>query len=462
MRPLDSVLASIKLPFELAPLQRQDIEALTPLERIAYFYEVGCGKTVASTLSMLMWNNDHNLIVVPPILIDDWCLWLKALGLTDIVAYRTPQRKPEWLHSRFVVMSHAIFRDDYQKILLSMRGSELTLVVDEAQGLKNPASKLFKYVNAMSAGRQIVLLTGTPTTSPADAYSYVKIKTPAVYRSNGHFENVHVADRNIFGQVTEWQNLDLVHTNLMLNAVRRDKKEMFGYNLVPHLKPIPYALEKAHKKLYEKLMDEQLLIYTDGTKIDATTPVKLYHAAQQIIVNYDYFSGDPDKRSAAYDLLDQTLDEVQPMELKNSKLVVWTYYQRSSKAVSDYLLARLGPKAVVVAYGRSDSQEAVRRIMHDPETRVLVGQPGSCGVGLNLQKVCSEMLFLEQSTSPMQARQAFGRVDRVGQTIAPTIRFGQAIGTIQETLFRRLLENDELVQKVERTPKSLREEIFGR
>ena len=99
--------------------------------------------------------------------------------------------------------------------------------------------------------------------------------------------------------------------------------------------------------------------------------------------------------------------------------------------------------------------------MYDPETRFMVAQPKSVGVGLNLQHVCSEMLFLEMSTVPMDARQAFGRVDRPGQRVRPTIRLARAIGTVQMQLFDNLLKNDDLVSQVERTPTSLRQELLG-
>jgi hypothetical protein len=85
----------------------------------------------------------------------------------------------------------------------------------------------------------------------------------------------------------------------------------------------------------------------------------------------------------------------------------------------------------------------------------------SCGVGLNLQHVCSENLFIEMATVPMQIRQALGRTDRVGQKVRPTMRFAQAAKTIQIKLFNDLLKNDDLVTQVERSPASLRQEIFG-
>lgn len=459
-RSLDEVYKLYPLPFTLAPLQEQDVRDLGAMQRIAFFYAVGAGKTVCSTLVALMWNQPHNLVIVPPILIDDWANWLTSIKVQGVEIYRGPQRKTETLQSPWVVMSHAIFRDDYQKITFALRGADASVLIDEAQHIKSSSSKLFRYVNGFAANRNICLMTATPTTKPVDSYSYIKLKTPQVYRSLSHFENLHVAERDIFKSVTKWRQLEEVASALALQAVRRDKREMFGHNLDPINMPIKYKLSSSHYRLYQQLMDEQLLLFTDGTKIDATTAQRLYHASQQIILNYDYFSGKDGNRSAAYDLLDQVIEEVNPMDHGSSKLVVWTYYQRSSAAVTQYLKAAYGD-SVVAAYGAVDSGKAVKAIMHDDRVRILVAQPSSVGVGLNLHHVCSEMLFLEMATSPMQIRQAMGRVDRVGQTVRPTIRFALAERTVQNKLFNRLLDNDELVQQVEKTPKSLRQEIFG-
>lgn len=90
-----------------------------------------------------------------------------------------------------------------------------------------------------------------------------------------------------------------------------------------------------------------------------------------------------------------------------------------------------------------------------------MAQPSSCGVGLNLQYVCWEHLFVEVSTVPHRVKQAVGRSDRVGAVNRSTVRLAQAVGTIQKRLLDNLVANDDLVNKVERNTQSLRSDIFG-
>ena len=456
------VIADLSIPFEPAPLQVEDAVSAAIAGRFAFWYEVGVGKTLAATLAATALDSVYKIVICPPIIMNQWEEWLNEIGIKDTCIYKGPRRTVDMLDHHWVIMSHAIYRDSFEVIKARLAQRDVTLVVDEAQALKNPQSKLFKCVNQFVApDRHLLLLTATPTSKPEDTYTYIKLKTPALYRSWGHWQNLHVLDRDIFGTITKYQNLEMLADRFAMHSVRRTKRDVFGDVMEPIYQRMPYELDPKHYKLYVKLAEEQLLLLANGDKIDATTAQRLRHALQQIVVNYGKFSGNPEDRSRAYDIIDQVIEEVDPMDKSKSKLVIWTYYVSTSESVTAYLKQKFGDRAVVAAYGKVNSQKAIDAIMKDPEARILVAQPSSCGVGLNLQHVCWENLFIELSTTPMQVRQAAGRTDRAGQKNRPTMRFAQALKTIQVKLFNDLLKNDDLVTKVERTAASLRQEIFG-
>lgn len=459
---VDEVIKGMKLPFELVPLQKKDALDAVRSGRFGLFYAVGGGKTVVSTIVSKLWEDDHTLVVCPPILLPQWEEWLHTCQELDTSIFAGPKRTTSMLNHRWVIMSHAIFRDSFPDIIQYFKGKTVNVLLDEAQSIKNPKSKLYKCVlQFVAPDRSLLMLTATPTSKPQDTYTYMKLKTPMVYRSMGHWINLHVDKVDIFGTITAYKNLDMLAENFSLNAVARTKRDLFGDNLDPIFQPMQYDLAPAHLKLYHKLAEEQLLLLDNGEKIDATSAQRLRHALQQIVLNYARFSGRETDKATGLDLLDEVIEEVDPMKPGNSKLAIWTYYKNSSRLITAYLQEKYGKQAVVAAYSEVDSAKSVKAIMNDDNCRILVGQPSSVGVGLNLHHVCSEMLFLEQATTPMQTRQAIGRVDRAGQKIKPTIRFAQARGTIQIAMFKDLLRNDDLVTQVERTPKSLRDEIFG-
>ena len=448
--------------FSLEPRQVEGVNYLSTFPRVGNFSDVGCGKTVMSTALSLVKGVDTTLVTVPPILIPQWVSWLQKFSPNVIRYQGTPtyRARLDLNGARWVVMSHAIFRQDYERFRREVASIHTEVIVDEAQALKNSGSVLFKYVNRLAATSDIQLLTGTPTTKPTDAYSYIKLKTPTLFRSYGHFENTYVVEKDFFKQPIKYGNLDHLAECLALQTVKYTKEEVFGYNLAPIFTPIPYDLDKGHKALYDKLVEEQLLLLDNGAKIDASTPVRLYHALQQIVCNWDHFAGEP-QRSAAYDIVDEVVEDTNCLDPKRSKLIIWTYYKMTSRNVLRYCNERW-PGTTVAAYSEVNSDKSIEAFMTDPACRILVAQPSSAGMGLNPAHLCSEVLFLEASTSPMQIRQAIGRVDRKGQTTRPTIRFAEAIGTIQKTLYGRLASNDDLVIRVENLKDSLRDALFGR
>lgn len=462
MPKLDEVLKQVNLPFKLADLQLEDIAYAATEDRFKWFLEVGCGKTVASTLTALCWGCEYHIVICPPILLTSWANWLKSIGETDVQIYAGPRRTEDMLDSKWTIMSWNIFRDSFGAIHLKFLHRHFSVIADEAQEIKNPRSKSFKHLSTLvGKGHNLQLLTATPTSKPEDCYSYVKLTTPEIYRSFGHWENIHVAERDFFGKILSYRNLETAADALALKSRKRTKREVFGHDLDPIWQTIPYNLDSKHIKLYNKIAEEQIVELENGDKIDASTAQALYIKLQQIIVNWAKFSGDEKNRSAVYDLIDQTISEVRPLELESSKLVIWTHYVASSESITAYLTDKFGAKVVTAAYGKVDSKKAIDRIMNDPETRILVAQPSSCGVGLNLQYVCWEHLFVEVSTVPHRVKQAVGRSDRVGAVNRSTVRLAQAVGTIQKRLLDNLLANDDLVNMVERNTQSLRSDIFG-
>lgn len=453
-----------KAGFQLTEMQVRLVEELASWRKSLNKSEVGCGKTVMATTASLMQGHQVSLITVPPILITGWGKWLNKVS-SKVVVYRGDPRERKKLVSllktaRWIICSHAIYRTDFEVLKDAVKDRDYEVICDEAHFLKNSASVLFKKTQLLTAGDVgCQLLTGTPVSKPLDGYSYIKLKHPKVYRSYGHFEAMHVAERDFFKKPTAFCNLDLLASNLNMQTVSANKEEMHGYNLKPLVPDCSYDLDPEHYRLYAKLVDEQLLSFDDGSVIDATTSQKLRQALQQVVVNWDYFANDPSKKSAAYDVIDQTLEEIEVDRLDKSKLIIWAGYKRTARSVLAYC-NNLGIKTVA-AYSEADTEKSVQAFLEDEKTRIIVANWQSCGAGLNPQGVCSEALFLEMSTVPLYMHQALGRLDRVGQTRIPRFKFAVANRTVQTGLLSSLLNGDDLMQRVTPTKKSIRALLLG-
>ncbi len=446
----------------LEPMQKIDIVRAAHWRRVLLDFPVGYGKTVISTAIALMLQPHVTIILVPPILVPQWVAWLesirgagKVVGLQGTVRERAVMdlRSAQW-----VVVSFAIFRNDLERLKAQLGGEVLT-VVDEAHNIKSSKSKLFKAVQGFSAGRDLISMSGTIMSSPADAYAYIKLNTPETYRNVTHFENLHVAERDVFKQPKLWQNLDLMTTNLNARRLYRSKEEVSEGLPKARVIKIHYDLDPEHMKLYKRLMDEQLLELPDGGKIDSTTAQTLYHHAQQIISNWDHFSGVPTDRAAVFDLIDHVAEEIELGKPGASKLILWTIYRMTSRSVQEYMVdSGFGS---VAAFGETDSKLSVHRFMTEKDIVNLTAQPGSAGAGLNPQYICRACAYIELPTRTIQFVQSSGRIDRKGQKYPPLIWLFIARGTVQEGLLQNLLNNDDLVNKVSGTKKGIRDMLFG-
>ncbi len=462
MLTLEEVLRRHPLPFTLTSLQYEDTEKAAFWGRFLGDLPVGSGKTVIATCAALCREPDVIIVLVPPILIAQWGAWLRGLpDIGPVLEYEgSPAHRKEFRikEKRWLIMSFQIFKNDIHRFAVELRNRVVLTIVDEAHNLKSSKSVLYKEVRDFSLGRDLFLMTGTPLSSPEDAYAYIKLNTPEVYRSLSQFLNIHVAKRHpVFNSILEWQKLDVMQSNLALRTIRRTKEEVHA--TLPKAKYIPvyYDLSAEHMKLYKKLMEEQILEMNDGGKIDASSANLLYHHAQQIIANFAFYADDPSKKANIYELIDNVVESIELGQTGSSKLILWTQYKKTSASVLAYMNTMT---KAVAAYSGADSQKSVKAFLEDMATTTLVAQPGSAGVGLNPQHLCWETFYIECPTSVIAFTQSAGRTDRIGQKHSSNIRLAVARGTIQEALVARLLKNDDLVNKVSGNIAGIKSLIF--
>lgn len=461
-----------KLPYKPTAYQVEAVERYGWRLRSGYFAEVGTGKTGMSTFSALYQRMQHDskiIVVGPPILCRQWARWLRRFPRISTLIYDgSPDQRSKLQPENYsvVVMSIQLFKKDFERLYKTYDPFVVTLIVDEATSVKNIASENHKLVRKFClrgrknlgdcTDRYMMLLTGTPLTSPLDAYGYTKLVSGA-YQNQAVFETMHVASRDYFGQVSEYQNLDLLQTNFLINSFRVLKEEANPSMPEEVYDPIFYDMTPAHYKLYQKIATEQLLLLEDGSKIDATTPQRLLHTLQQVILSPgEYVDPGCEPEVVCLDLIDELMEELQ-----GRKLLIFANYQRSIATLVRHL-AKFNAVAVNGQVSQHQQVENVERFKVDPTCSVLIMQPVSGGYGVDgLQDVCQDMLFAELPMTPKDFHQAVGRLKRTGQKGSVHVRIATAADTLQIRLQERFLQRDELVNVVQLSYKDLRAAIFG-
>lgn len=463
----ETVVEQYALPLTPRSKQLEIVNEYGLLLRVGLYAEVGTGKTLMATIIALYRKivyGEQTLVLMPPVLIRMWKRWLdKIPGVTSVEYLGTPVKRKELpLTADFILMSMPIFKNDFEYLTKVFKGKPVGGIIDEATMIKNVGSRNYKSTRDFFIGRALQFLTGTPLSTPGDAYAYVKQIAPSIYRNLKHFNGLHVAERDFFDNVKAWCNLDFLKESMMVNSVRLLKRDALPYLKLPEFVPIPYQLDPAHRALYRKLANEQILELQNGGKIDATTPIKLYTCMQQIICNPWHFSGDPTMRSAAHEVLDSILTEVGVgNKLSPKKVIVVANYRMTNRGLLQYLQP-YGAEALYGEIPAKRQQQNIDRFLNDPTCGVLIIQPNSGGAGLDgLQLVCSNLVFMEFPIIPKDFWQPVGRIDRDGQVEVPTIHCPVAEGTIQVRLRDNCLDKDEVTNRVQGGWKDLRDALFG-
>ena len=461
MTPYELVTSAYSLPFPLYPFQVDAVNELADYTGEKLLLDAGAGKTISlitiALYKLLKGRVDACVVLMPPILLTNWSRTLSSIpGVTHTVYRGTPkQRVALPLDRQFIIMSYQIFCRDHEHLSAKIKGRTL-LACDESTAVKNVGTATYKTVRNWSHDSDISLLSGTPLSSPGDAYAPIKLTTPSVYQNLAQFERIHIKTRDFFNNPTEWQNLDLLQENLMIQAVRVLKTDVLKQLPPVIYAPLYYDLDPDHLKTYRTLCDEQMLKFSDGTKIDATSSSALFHALQQIPMNREVFTTQGGKVSAGVELIEELLEE-----LGDGKLVVFTSYRATNRMLSEWLK----PYGVTAIYGEVSAKqqdEALETFLTDPKCRVILLQVRSAGFGLDrLQHVCSDVLFAEMPLVPSWFHQAVARLWRIGQTRPVTVRVAIAEKTIQVRLWDVLQDKDSLINMCVRGYQDIRDALAG-
>lgn len=469
--PVELVLQNVKLPFvgKLRDYQIEDINRLAYLTNVGLFLDLGLGKTLVSILiacyKLLTGGCSKVYVVMPQSLITQWSSVLTAMELSHVCYRGTPAaRRKLDLDVDFVLMSFEIFRGDFEKFdfteaylvvdegtILCQRDNLISLMINggEKKTIKKVPDKLmpeisYRRFNKLEVGK--CLLTATPINRPEDAYGLIKTLNPTAYVNYQQFERIHIAEVDKFNRATEYDNMDLLRDNLLVAATLRYASDHLD---LPELifKNVFYDLAPKHLELYHKLLQDKMLTYKDEVLIDAFNSSAMYNWAQRIIFNPDkrLYSKEP----AGFELLGDLLKTT-------NKALIFACYRETN----DNIMAKFKTGG---CYGNVTPANQAKFITDFKEGKLnyLTAHVKSGGVGLDLP-MCHHIFVPELPRTPRDYRQMCGRCHRSGQkhTVVATNLIARK--TLQETIFRKFLVKDDVMNSVINSPMQLSVELTTR
>jgi len=381
--------------------------------------EMGLGKTILMIGTMLCNYVSHTLIVVPPILIDQWYIQIfKTTGHRALIYHGDNKKsiKKEHLNRAAIVITTygaitALRKKtgDKEKYVISLLHSIKwsRVIFDEAHHLRN--SKTTRYIGAKMLKAKICwLVSGTPVqNSKNDFYSLCSmIKLPASYYTES--ENLREFARSFILKRTKKQ-VGILMTDVVLN---KNVVEWSNFKEKELAEEIHSALAFSR-------------VPTSGTgildKLKDTGKLALLIRARQCCILPNLLKSAITKQEGVFlkeglnssSKLDSVVASILERKGNGCGKLIFCHFREEIDEISRRLIA--GGIARVATFDGRISNSKRHGILSDGYEALILQIQTGCE-GLNLQENYSEIYFVSPHWNPAVEDQAIARCHRIGQT----------------------------------------------
>ena len=423
--------------------QREGVRRFLGEGRLLLADDMGLGKTAqAITACHVLWETERirrGLLIVPASLKPQWLHEWAAFSPTPIEAV---DGSPGERRATYRRVKRGYLLINYEQLLRDFEEVNAwkpeVVVLDEAQRIKNWATKSAAYVKCLQPRYRLVL-TGTPMENRIDelASIYDWVDSFAL-EPKWRLTPWHVTPVDGVKEIGGARNLDTLRLRLAPTMLRRTRQEVLDQLPGRTDTTIPVDMTPAQAEEHDALIRPIASLIQRGRRRPLTQAefLKLMQllTTQRIIANglaqlrfTEIWPGlaqsppDPARiESLATPKLLELRDLLEHVVLgQQRKVVVFSQWRRMLElacwATRD-VLARGGRRAVFFTgqEGRTRRTQNLVELHDDPSASVLFASDAG-GVGLNLQKAASCCINIDLPWNPAVLEQRIGRIYRLGQ-----------------------------------------------
>jgi SNF2 family DNA or RNA helicase len=428
--------------------------------------EMGLGKTIMMIGTLICNFQKHSLIVLPPILIDQWFIQiLKTTGHKALIFHGEDKKTismEQLLSAHIVITTYGAItltkkqiKDDVTTVLHKIQWSRV--IFDEAHHLRN--SKTTRYISAKMLLADIRwLVSGTPIqNSKNDFYSLCSmIRLPASYYTEptnlrdlassfilkrskkqvGIVMSDVVSDKNIvlWTNQKEMQLSEEIHSALPFSRVSTEK----GREIIKGLQNggiLSLLLHARQTCILPKLMTNKLhKLYQLGAISDYATYKEVFNCSSK---------------------LDSVVASILERKENGCGKLVFCHFREEIDEVATRL--RKGGITKVATFDGRTSNAKRFEILND-KNEVLILQIQTGCEGLNLQENYSEIYFISPHWNPAIEDQAIARCHRIGQTKDVFVQRFEMSSFFDPDILTRTVDN--YVQAVQVNKRNIANEIY--
>lgn len=362
--------------------QEQALNDTYEHNRVAYYLDMGLGKTFVGSEKMWELNTPYNLVICQKSKIDDWKEHFTDHYDYNVIVYdKQPiERIPE--DSVLIINYDKVWR---RPELLKLK--DFTLMLDESSMIKNESSNRSKFILKLDVAN-VILLSGTPTGGKyEELWSQLHLLGWTISKKLflKQFVVQEWDDRNQQMKITGYKNVDRLKAKLRKHgAVFMKTEEVFD---------LPSVNEQVVKipgtKLYNQFAKDHIIEVGDELLIgDTATSKKLY--LRQLAGVYN-----DNKLQYVKDLINST----------NDRIIIFYNFKKEYAALVDMI-----EKPISTVNG--DLKDLTAYEQFDDSVTLIQYQAGA--MGLNLQKANKIVYFTLTDKSEL-FEQSKKRTHRIGQ-----------------------------------------------
>lgn len=409
--------------------------------------EMGLGKTVqAIAFCMTKYQQQKEkkapvLIVCPTSLCYQWKQeWeLFAPGFSAEILDGTTQernhKKKRFTEKDVWIVSYGILKNEIDWLKKNIAFQ--TIIFDEAQTFKNPATQVFRTVKKLKADYQFAL-SGTPLENKMeDLWSIFHIIFPEL-----------LGGLKDFSWLTNDQVLRRVHPFML----RREKKDVLEDMPVKteYIERVP--LTEAQKQIYISYLSK--LRHPQFKHLDRDTVrknrIKILAGLtrlRQICCDPSLFVRDYDGESAK---LQRLMEIVKDAKRSGKRLLIFSQFTQMLKRIGDLL--RTEEIAYFYLDGQTPSEERLQicRSFNQGKNDICLISLKAGGTGLNLVGADTVVLY-DTWWNPAVEDQAIDRAHRIGQIYDVTVIRMLTEGTIEDKMYDLQQKKRKLIEQMIQT-----------
>lgn len=419
------------------------------LQTLAFLWTVVDRFSSRTSLNAASDSRRPSLVVCPTSLVFNWESEAKKfVPELTVLALHGPQRRQ--LFDRIekadlIVTSYALIRRDaefYKNLQFD------TVILDEAQHIKNRQTQNAQAVKAVKADHRVVL-TGTPLeNSVLDLWSIFDFLMPGYLGSANDFRERYEVP------ITREKNSEAqsrLARRVRPFLLRRMKREV-AKDLPERIEQVSYCeLTQDQKAAYQQILDlsrREILANAGAENLQRSRMVVLNALLRLRQICCDLrllkLDGvDPSQTSGKLELFGELLEEA--MDGGHRILVFSQFVQ-----MLDLIRQKLAEDSVPFCYldgSTVNRGEVVERFQTSPEIPVFLISLKAGGVGLNLT-AADTVIHFDPWWNPAVEAQATDRAHRIGQTRVVTSYKLITRGTVEEKILHLQSRKRELLQTV--------------